>query len=282
MVLRNLLRRPTRTLLTLLGIAISVVAVVALGAFADGFGNSFTTVLSSSGADIVVVERDVPDALSSVIDSSVQARISGLAGVSKVSGALVASVSLPDAPYFTVFGLDPREFAIGHYRVVEGRTLNASRQMLLGRSAADTYKKRTGDYFKLHDVAFRVVGLYETGQAIEDNGAVISIDDAQEIMRRPGQVSYYQIKLKDPSVTAHVIADVERRYPGLVASRYCQLCRQPSSEPDDARDRLRRDRAGCSGRRDGHDEHHAHERPGAHPRSACCAPSAGAVAASWR
>ncbi len=36
MILRNLIRRRTRTLLTILGIAIGVAAVVSLGAIAEG------------------------------------------------------------------------------------------------------------------------------------------------------------------------------------------------------------------------------------------------------
>ena len=114
MALRNLLRRRTRTLLTLLGIAISIATVVTLNAFADGFSSAFTTVLASSGADIVVTDSNALDVLFSVIDSSVRPQLAQMPGVRQVSGSMVTFITLPGVPYFFVFGMDPKEFGIGH------------------------------------------------------------------------------------------------------------------------------------------------------------------------
>lgn len=48
MVLKNLLRRATCSLLTIAGIAVGVAAVVALGAMADGIAKNYTNAVGLS------------------------------------------------------------------------------------------------------------------------------------------------------------------------------------------------------------------------------------------
>lgn len=219
MILKNLLRRKTRTFLTLLGIAIGVSAVVALGALAEGFINSYTTILTSSGADIILTQGDAADIILSAVDDSVGPQVATISGVSKISGVLLGLITTPDVPYFVVFGLDPKEFGMGHYQVVEGQPIAGPRQVLLGKTAAKNFKKKLGDNFKIQEVSYRIVGIYETGQGVEEMGAVITLKEAQEVFKKPRQVTYYQIKTQRPEMTANVIRQLERRFPKLTASR---------------------------------------------------------------
>ncbi|MCL4393420.1 MAG: ABC transporter permease [Chloroflexi bacterium] len=219
MILTNLLRRPTRTLLTIAGIAIGVAAVVALGGFAEGYINSYSTILTSSGADLILAQADAADILFSAVDDGVGAQVASMSSIKEASGVLMGMVSTPDVPYFFVFGLAPNEFGMRHYQVVEGKPIVGARQMLLGRIAQRNFHKGVGDYYKIQDVSFRIVGIYETGQGIEENGAVIALDQAQEIFKRPNQVAYYQIKVRQPEQVPAVIAQLERRFPKLTPSR---------------------------------------------------------------
>ncbi|MBI5649034.1 MAG: ABC transporter permease, partial [Chloroflexi bacterium] len=219
MVLKNLLRRKTRTFLTLLGIAIGVAAVVALGAIAEGFINSYSTILTSSGADIILAQSDAVDILLSAVDESVAPQVAAIYGVRRVAGALLGIIQMPDVPYFVVMGLDPGEFAMRHYRVVEGEVLRGQRQVLLGRTAAKTFKKKVGDNFKMQEVSFKVVGIYETGSGMEEMGAVITLKEAQDIFKKPRQVAYYQLQVQRPDLIDPIIKELARRYPKLSASR---------------------------------------------------------------
>lgn len=211
MILKNLWRRKARTFLTLMGVAIGVAAVVALGGLAEGFINSFGTILTSSGADIIVTQGDAPDILFSAVDEGVGSQISALPGVKGVSGVLMGMVTTPDVPYFVVFGLDPKEFGLRHYRVVEGQTIMGSRQILMGRTAQKNFHKKLGDYYKVQDISFRIVGIYETGQGVEENGAVISLKEAQEVFKKPNQVAFFQIQVQRPQEVAKTLASMEER-----------------------------------------------------------------------
>jgi len=103
MIFRNLLRRKTRTLLTVIGIGIGVAAVVALGAMAEGFINAYTTVLSSSGADVIVTQSDAADIILSAVDDTVAPQLAVIPGVKQVSGVIVSMVTTPQVPYFMVY-----------------------------------------------------------------------------------------------------------------------------------------------------------------------------------
>lgn len=219
MIVKNLLRRKTRTLLTLLGIAIGVAAVVAMGAMAEGFINSYTTILTSSGADAIVTQSDAADILFSAVDDAVAPQLANVPGVSQVSGVLLGMITTPDVPYFIIFGVEPNTFGMSHYKVTEGQILAGQRQMLIGKAAAKNFKKNIGDNFKVQEVSFKIVGVYETGQGVEEMGGVISLKDAQEVFKKPRQVTYYQIKMARPEATAPAIKEIERRLPRLAASR---------------------------------------------------------------
>jgi len=48
------------------------------------------------------------------------------------------------------------------------------------------------------DSSFRIAGIYETGQAFEESGSVVTLRDVQRLGGRPHQVSMYGIRVRDP------------------------------------------------------------------------------------
>ena len=71
MILKNLWRRKTRTLLTVLGIAIGVAGVVALGAFGEGLASGLEQMFSYTDADLMVGQREAMMLLISTVDEQV-------------------------------------------------------------------------------------------------------------------------------------------------------------------------------------------------------------------
>lgn len=219
MVLKNLFRRKARSLLTMAGIAIGIAAIVALGAMADGLA-TYYALFGRGGADLLVTQAKAVAVIFSAIDEEVGLEISRLPEVESASGMLITLPSVEGVPYFVVFGYDPDEFAIEHFKVIEGKPLSAGvkergKPLLLGRMAADNLDKGVGDILKLSGSTFRVVGIYETGAPIEENGAVIPLNEAQAIAGRPRQVNAYLIRLKRPGQMEWVRERIERRFPDL-------------------------------------------------------------------
>lgn len=216
MIFRNLLRRKTRTFLTLVGIAMGVAAIVTLVAIADGFASGYYGLLSGSQADLVITQAESFDMTISVIDEEVGPQLAALPGVKEVEGVIIGEATTEGLPYFMVFGYDPQGVGIQHFRIVEGKGLTARREIIIGKLAAENLKKGVGDTVRLYDSAYRIVGIYETGAFFEEGGGVISLADAQAMLKRPRQVNTYAIKLEDVDEAEEVRQRIERRFPDLL------------------------------------------------------------------
>jgi ABC-type antimicrobial peptide transport system permease subunit len=223
MVFKNLFRRKGRTILTLVGIAIGVAAMVALGALGAGMAAGYQAMAGGSQADLVLSQADAWDPTMSVVEEHVGDELRAMPEVRQVAGMLMGNVSAQGgAKCFFIFGHDPDGFVIQHFRVVRGEGLAArgvrGRPLLLGKLAAETLDLDVGDAFQLTGGTFRVVGVYETGDAFEEGGAVIPLADAQNLLQKHRLVSAYYIKLKDASLAEWFRARVERRYSDLLLS----------------------------------------------------------------
>ncbi len=221
MILRNLARRKTRSLLTILGIAVGVATIVMLGAMADGLAEGYAATLGGSGADLIVTQKGSFDITLSALPQSAAEQIQAMPEVRAVVGMLVGNVTTEGAPYFYVFGHEPHGFTIARFKIVEGQSLaewrGHGRPLLLGRLAAQNFKLKVGDTIRLTDSAFRIAGIFETGSAYEEAAAVISLADAQALLQKPRQVSAFQIKLKDPDQMERVKQRLQRVLPNADA-----------------------------------------------------------------
>ncbi len=226
MILRNLWRRKARSLLTMLGIAIGVAAVIALGAMAEGIAEGYAAFAGGSGADLLVTQSDAADLTLSTVDEWVGERIAQLAGVRNVSGVIFNIVQMEGIPYFIVGGYAPNEIAIQHFKIIKGQPLLHEKQAILGRQAADNLKKSVGDTIKLYETPFRIVGIYETGQSFEDGGAVISLADAQIIFKKPRQVTFFEVQVHDPTQIEAVQARIEQLFNDVSVSKAADVAEE--------------------------------------------------------
>ena len=97
MILHNLLRRATRSMLTILGIAIGVATVVALGAMANGIANNYGSALGLSN-DLLVTQTNAYDVVFSSLDETLGERIAGLPDVANVDPGVFSWIHLTNCP----------------------------------------------------------------------------------------------------------------------------------------------------------------------------------------
>ncbi|MEK6574955.1 MAG: ABC transporter permease, partial [Chloroflexota bacterium] len=219
MILKNLWRRKTRTLLTVLGIAIGVAGVVALGAFGEGLASGMENMFSTTDADLTVGQREAVMLMLSGVDERLGDEIDELPGVEEVAGTVIGVVQMPESPYFIVAGEDPGGFMMQHYKLIAGSPITGRKQILLGKIAAENFNKQVGESFRLNQVTYRVVGIYETGVGLEDGGAVMALDDAQSAFDKRYQVNYFNLKVKDPREIDAIKQQIEEGWPDLAAIR---------------------------------------------------------------
>lgn len=222
MIVRNLLRRRTRTLLTLLGIAVGIAAIVSLVALSQGIASNYVEITSQSKADITlqaVQGQGEAMTLGTGFDEELVHRLRAMPEVKNAAGMLYTLVRIPGSPFFIVFGYEPDQAGIRHFKIVDGvtlaehRTRRGGKPILLGKIVADKLHKRVGDTVRLEETTFRVVGIYETGVAMEDAAGVISLQDAQVLADMPRQVMYLGVQLYRPDRAEDFKAKLSRILP---------------------------------------------------------------------
>ena len=216
--LRNLWRRPTRTVITLSGLGLGVGFTVALMGMALGVETTFTNLMSAGESDLLVEEKGVADASLSVIAERTADRIRAHPQVKSVSRMVFGLTTAPGLPMFMIYGLDPREAKINDYRIREGRRMQREGEIILGRLAANSLEKTVGEKIRVSGTRLTIVGIYENGSAFEDTGATMLLRDAQRLFDKPRQVSFLGIAVHDRERADEVARLLEQQFPDLMIS----------------------------------------------------------------
>jgi len=201
-VLKNLTRRPTRTALTVLGLAVAVGSMIALLGISNNVERAVAESFERRGIDLIIMERGKPNQTDSDLDEKLVERVRKLEGVEQVDAALAIFMDLTSPSGATVptlcFGWPPENFGYNDLKLLDGRRLVASdtRKAMLGFKRAQELNKGVGDTIKLHDEPFEVVGVFESFTVYENGAVLIQLKDAQELERRPGSISGFSVRVR--------------------------------------------------------------------------------------
>lgn len=221
MVLKNIWRRRTRTGLTILGVSIGVIAMVFIGSLGEGAIKSFNMMVSS--AEITAVEADQPDTSLSVIEERALRRVEALPEVEYVNGMVMSAVILPEGPLLMIMARARNDPYFDDQILREGHFIEGRRQCLLGWRMASQLNKSPGDRITMLGTSFTIAGIIETKSGIEDNGAIISLSEAQRLLNKPRQVMIMEIKLKNPQETDAMLERLSAQYPDLLFSKSAEF-----------------------------------------------------------
>jgi putative ABC transport system permease protein len=223
-LLKNLLRRKTRSLLTLLGLAVAVGTVVTLRGVSEGFERSFLETFERRGVDLVVTASGVPDQLRSDLDERLGRRIEQIPGVRRAMPGLLELVDVKRGDSVIsvlVNGWEPGSALFNDLALPSGRTLlpEDRRAVLLGVSLARNLNKGPGDTVELQGDTFKVVGVYQSFSVFENGGAVVPLAELQELMARPGGVTGFSVVLEPSEDREALLASVRARIESLTDER---------------------------------------------------------------
>ena len=225
--MRNVLRRPLRSCLTLLAVAIAVGAVVSLVGIANGFKQSFLEYYQGAGIDLLVLRSGSARRLTSTMDEKLGESIAQLPGVTEVVPGLADVVSFPDEGLYVVAvsGLVPETRVYDLMEVTDGRALTRDdgRAVMLGVTLAENLQKSVGDTVEVvEEEPYEVVGIFDGFNVLQNGSIVMSVTELQRLMGREGQVSGFSIITTDATDDAlldRIADDVEKMDSGIVVRR---------------------------------------------------------------
>ncbi len=249
---RNLLTRPIRTALALVGLSIPVLGVLGLFAVSNSLRNLVSDTLSGIQGLVVLSDNALSPVFSNVPASlpdelrkipavrSVAPEVWGLApsveGRGIISGMFKPGkqMSIFDQP--VVAGQDIKAhqnlrsavFPKALHDKGEGRFLRegdeGSNNIVISRKIAREHPdeqgrpKKVGDTLQIGGKPFTIVGLYETGSMLLDVVIIMDIGTARRVLNRPeGALSTIYVEGDDPGKNDQLIAAIEKAQPGFDA-----------------------------------------------------------------
>ena len=219
LVLKNLLRQRTRTVLTLLGISIGIATVVALGVITEGAKGSSTEFVRSGGADFLVAQEGASDLSFSAVTEEEWRQIAARPDVERATGMQFEVADVAGNPFFLLMGYEPGALEDEGLRIVSGRLLaeGAPNEVVLGVDGAEELDAGVGDEVVLDRERFRVVGIYETGDRWRDGAAIAPLETVQRLSSKPDVVTGVHVVVADGYDPHAVAAAIERDLPQLAA-----------------------------------------------------------------
>lgn len=208
-VLRSVMRRPVRSALTIIGIAVAVGSVVALVGISNDSKRSFLSIYQRQKISLVALRAGAAQRLTSALDERLADRIAALPRVELVNAGLVDMMSLAELGPVGVLvqGWPPDSPQYQQLKVLSGRLLGPEdrRGVLLGKTVAESLGKKVGDRINLYETEeFEVVGIYQSYTVFENGGILMLLKTLQRIMGREGQVTGITVVVSDPQSEEHI------------------------------------------------------------------------------
>ena len=219
-VTRDLLRRPVRTGLTIVGISVGIAAVVALVGISRGFETSWEAGMKTRGTDVVV--SNMGSALTpKPFSAAVVDRITPLPHVAETCSLLVDLMSIEKAEMMIVSARQWNGFTWKNLKVITGRLPNdaTERAVVLGRTAAEVLQKKVGDSLQIETQELAVVGIVDGGAVVENGSVILSLPLLQELTGNEGKINIVDLRVT----------------PGTSKEELNRLCEQITSVVPEAR-----------------------------------------------
>ncbi|MCS6851301.1 MAG: ABC transporter permease [Gemmataceae bacterium] len=209
-ILKNIVRRRLRSMLTVLGVAIAVGAAVALLGIADGFERSFLSLYQQRGVELIVVRAGKAERSTSFLDERIAERLRRLPGVAQVMGGLVDAVEIPGSGLQAVLvqGWYADSPLFDALRFVSGRRFrpDESHVAVLGSVIARNLGKKEGDAVSLYGEDFQILGVFESFNHFENGCVVINIRDLQRLLGVGNKVTGFQVVV-EPAPNKQALVD---------------------------------------------------------------------------
>jgi putative ABC transport system permease protein len=204
--LRNLLGRPLRAVLTILGIAVAVGGFVALTGLTAGVQHSFSSGIQETGADLVVSQKNTFNVIGSTVPASLGPTLS-VEGVQAVSGVLLNVMTIDEQANIVVAGWPDGSFLWGDVHLTKGRLPKSGENaVVLGSSIAGALGKGLGDTVELQYQPYAIVGIADFATALNENIAIVPLAGMQQLLSRPNILTLYELQLTRPVDDASVAA----------------------------------------------------------------------------
>ena len=214
MIVQNVLHRPVRTLITVIGIAVEVMLVILVVGLTTGLMTESAKRTEGVGADIMVQppSASVFMAFSGApMPIVIASKLQQLDGVQAVAPVLVQFNSVNGLDI--VYGIDQESFrsVSGGFVLHSGHVLQNANDILVDDIYAKGRKLKVGQNLHILESDFHVAGIVEHGKGAR---LFVSLSTLQEMSGAHDKASIFFIKCDRSDHTAAVMDEVRQLLPG--------------------------------------------------------------------
>ncbi len=210
----NLRRSKARTAATALGIAVGVGMIVALLSFTQGLKETAAGFVHLGGSDLGIFQANVSDPTASLLPETMVARVASSPDVAAATPLVLIVEGIKSDQSAVVFGADPSGFFTRNLVVTAGHSpAPSTQQILVGERLASQQHLSVGSPITISGHSFTVGGIYRSGILFQDSGAVLSLEQAQALTGRAGEVTDIVVQLSPGSQATAAGRRIERNSP---------------------------------------------------------------------
>ena len=214
-ILKNPFRRKNSAILAIVGIAIGIIVIVALGGITEGLINTFEDTIHAGGADFSISGKETGDSAygTNTISANWTDKIANVSGVEEAYPIYVVLTSVGDDYMNTLIGIDPNGAELADISMKEGRLFkDNSSEVILGEIYAEDNNYSVGDDVKVDGEDFKVVGIYKTGDQSMAGGVFTSISKVGDLMDDEDSISNIYVKVKKGEDAQAVADRIDEKY----------------------------------------------------------------------
>ena len=229
LILKNPFRNKARASLAIVGISIGIATIVALGMITDGLQSATQSTLKAGAAEISVSQTGSSTFGSSggTINESRVTDLKNIIGVKETAGILretaniTGNLNLGHAiGGLQINGIDSDKLNLVGIDSINGTifTNGSNNEIIIGKTAAQNLNKTVGSTINIFRKDFKVTGIFETGNFIQDTGAFTSLNILQNLTSNNNKVSVIEVKVKDNANVTEVSQSIANTYPNELSA----------------------------------------------------------------
>jgi putative ABC transport system permease protein len=226
LVVKNPFRNKTRAALAIVGIAIGIATIVALGMVTDGLQSSTQSTLKAGAAEISVTKTGTNTfSGGGTMEQSLVSEILKINGVKDAAGILRATANVTGTNFgpgggLIVSGIESSKLSLVGIDSVNGTVFSngSSNEIIMGKTVAQSLNKTVGSTINIFGTEFKITGIYETGNIMQDSGAFMSLSTLQNLTSNGGKISTISVKVTENANVTQVSQSIQDAYPNELSS----------------------------------------------------------------
>lgn len=211
---RNLFQNKVRLVISVGGVALALLLILALDAVFTGVERQITAYIEYGGADIWVSQEDVLNMhmASSTLPDSVVRKVKNVPGVASVTPIMYLTnnvVAGDERNLAYIIGLPKSPEFGGPWNISAGRSVPGEGEAIIDRNVAEKSGIALGDEIEILGKDFEVTGLSEGTASLVNSVAFISMDDFEEMRGSYDTISFLLVKVLEGESPELVVARIQ-------------------------------------------------------------------------